>query len=336
MAAPYTLMGWLSGPCSPQNAARASSVRIQGHGCIALEGSSPGARALPPETLEIARGGGLAAMAAPPGATLAGFPGNSLHALCEAAAAQPVLRALDANAEQARAQPKSAPRSVARTPVPSPKAARTAGVAPPVHHLSAVPAAPPVPSRNAHLPQPTGSNWSILAVVASLVAVVFVGALFASVEVTVKAPGALRAPEGLRPVESAIAGAIANLEVRAGDEVSAGQLIAKLAVAQLDASLTSKRQELEAVKHQNALGEATDKAYSERIDTALRHRRQVLQSRARLNQELRAQRRDTLDRTRELVREGAGSRIRRCCCGCERPWWRGSPISWDGSSCASR
>jgi membrane fusion protein len=159
----------------------------------------------------------------------------------------------------------------------------------------------------ASLPQPTGSNWSILAVVASLVAVVFVGALFASVEVTVKAPGALRAPEGLRPVESAIAGAIAEVKVRAGDEVRAGQLIAKLAVAQLDASLTSKRQELEALEHQNALGEATDKAYSERIDTALRHRRQVLRSRSQLNQELRAQRRDMLDRTHELVREGAGS-----------------------------
>jgi membrane fusion protein len=159
----------------------------------------------------------------------------------------------------------------------------------------------------ARLPQPTGSNWGILAVVASLVTVVFVGAVFASVEVTVKAPGALRAPEGLRPVETAIAGAIAEVKVRAGEEVRAGQLIAKLAVAQLDASLTSKRQELEALKHQNALGEATDKAYSERIDTALQRRRRVLQSRSQLNQELRAQRRDMLDRTHELVREGAGS-----------------------------
>jgi multidrug efflux pump subunit AcrA (membrane-fusion protein) len=157
------------------------------------------------------------------------------------------------------------------------------------------------------LPQPTGSNWSILAIVASLIVMVFVGALFASVEVTVKAPGALRAPEGLRPVESAIAGAIAEVAVRAGDEVSAGQLIAKLAVAQLDASVTSKRQELDAVKQQNALGEATDEAYSERIDTALQRRRKVLQSRGQLNQDLRTQRRDLLDRTHELVRAGAGS-----------------------------
>jgi multidrug efflux pump subunit AcrA (membrane-fusion protein) len=157
------------------------------------------------------------------------------------------------------------------------------------------------------LPQPTGSNWGILAVVASLVIVLFVGALFASVEVTVKAPGALRAPEGLRPVESAIGGAIAEVSVHAGDEVSAGQLIARLAVAQLDASLTSKRQELEALKQQNALGEASDKAYAQRIDTALQGRRRVLQSRRQLNQELRAQRRDLLDRTHEAVREGVGS-----------------------------
>jgi len=136
---------------------------------------------------------------------------------------------------------------------------------------------------------------------------VLAGALFASVEVTVKAPGALRAPEGLRPVECAIAGAVAEVQVRAGDDVQAGQLIARLAVAQLDASLTSKRQELEAVKLQNALGEKTDKAYSERIDTALQRRRNVLQSRSRLNQQLRAQRRDLLDRTSELTREGAGS-----------------------------
>ncbi len=159
----------------------------------------------------------------------------------------------------------------------------------------------------ASLPQPTGSNWGVLVVVASLFVVLFGGALFATVEVTVKAPGALRAPEGLRPVESAIAGAIAEVEVRAGDEVVAGQLIAKLAVAQLDATLTAKRQELLAVKHQNALGEATDEAYAERISSALQRRRRVLQSRNQLNRKLLAQRRDLLDRTRELVRTGAGS-----------------------------
>jgi len=157
------------------------------------------------------------------------------------------------------------------------------------------------------LPKPSRTGWSLMAVVASLVVVAFAGALLASVEVTVKAPGALRAPEGLRAVESALAGAVTEVKVRAGDEVTEGQLIARLAVAQLDASLTSKRQELEALKQQNALGEQTDKAYTERIDTAIQRRRQVLKSRSQLNQELRAQRRDLLDRTRELVREGASS-----------------------------
>jgi membrane fusion protein len=202
------------------------------------------------------------------------------------------------------------PRTAAQSAKPPPAAVEPAAKAPAPEKLfrrEALDAQYGSNEPRTSLPQPTGSNWGILAVVASLVLVLFVGALFASVEVTVKAPGALRAPEGLRPVESAIGGAIAEVRVHAGDEVSAGQLIAKLAVAQLDASLTSKRQELEALKQQNALGEASDKAYAQRIDTALQRRRRVLQSRSQLNQELRAQRRDLLDRTHEAVREGVGS-----------------------------
>jgi HlyD family secretion protein len=317
MAAPYTLMGWLGRPPSPQNPVPGAFAPIQAHGCIALERSSFGARALSRKTLEGARGGRSAAAALPLEATLGAAPRNIPQALREPAAARPVLRALEAHAEQPRVQPASAPLPAAR-PVAAQGPTAVEAAAQPVE-----PAAKPAADRlfrrealqaqhgssepRASLPRPTGSNWGILAVVASLVSVVFVGALFASVEVTVKAPGALRAPEGLRPVESAIAGAIGEVQVHAGDQVSAGQLIVKLAVAQLDASLTSKRQELEAVKHQNALGEATDKAYSHRIDTALRHRRQVLQRRSQLNQTLRDQRRDLLDRTSELVREGAGS-----------------------------
>jgi HlyD family secretion protein len=238
-----------------------------------------------------------------------------------AQSSKPALRAITpAPVQRLSAAPAAAAPSANRHPAPAPAAeaaVKVAAAAAPASHAPA--AAERLFRREAlqaqqgsgeagqNLPKPTGSNWGILAVVASLVVVVFVGALFASIEVTVKAPGALRAPDGLRAVESALAGSVVEVKVRAGDEVTEGQLIVKLAVAQLDASLTSKRQELEALKHQNALGEQTDQAYSKRIETALRHRRNVLQSRRQLNHELRAQRRDLLDRTRELVREGAGS-----------------------------
>lgn len=314
MAAPYTLMGWLSRPSSLQNAAGSSAVRIQGHGCIAIESSFPGARALSSKALEGAVGGGLAAVAAPPDATLGTLQGHALQLLrAPAPAAPPAAPPAPASAIRAPAPPPPTP--ALQAPVAAEAAAQPAAPAEPpkapaAEHLfrrEALAAQYGSHEPRTSLPQPTGSNWGILVVVASLVIVVFAGALLASVEVTVKAPGALRAPEGLRPVESAIAGAIAEVEVRAGDEVKAGQLIAKLAVAQLDASLTAKRQELEALKHQNAMGEATDKAYAERIETALQRRRRVLHSRSQLNQELRAQRRDLLDRTHELVRHGASS-----------------------------
>ena len=63
---------------------------------------------------------------------------------------------------------------------------------------------------------------------ASLVALLFVGAALATVEVTAEAQGMLRAPKGLRPVASVLGGSLSEVLVQSGDQVQTGQVVARL------------------------------------------------------------------------------------------------------------
>jgi adhesin transport system membrane fusion protein len=157
------------------------------------------------------------------------------------------------------------------------------------------------------LPKPTAYAWSILTVVTSLALVIFIGALVAKVEVTVIAPGALRAPEGLRAVDSTLPGSVSDVLVHAGDEVDEGQVIAHLAVAQLEATLALREQELSTLRKESAHAEQADGEYAEQMSRALRQRKGVLQNRAGINRALKNQRADQLERMRESVRQGVAS-----------------------------
>jgi membrane fusion protein len=157
------------------------------------------------------------------------------------------------------------------------------------------------------LPQPTAYGWGILLLIGSLALFVFGGAAIAKVEVTVVASGALRAPEGLRAVASMLPGAVAEVLVKAGDEVREGQVLARLEVAQLEATLALREQELSVLQKESAAAQRADVEYSEQMARALRQRRSVLHRRVGINQTLRSQRKDQLERMSESVRQGVAS-----------------------------
>jgi multidrug resistance efflux pump len=157
------------------------------------------------------------------------------------------------------------------------------------------------------LPKPTTYGWGMLLVIASLTLFVFGGAALAKIEVTVVAAGALRAPQGLRAIAATLPGSVNEVLVRAGDEVQQGQVLARLDVAQLQATLNLRAQDLEVLQRESAAAERADREYAKQMEQALVQRRSVLQKRSGINRALRAQRKDQLDRMSESVRQGVAS-----------------------------
>jgi multidrug resistance efflux pump len=154
---------------------------------------------------------------------------------------------------------------------------------------------------------PKHGAWGMLVLLLSLVAAIFVGAALLSVEVTVRAPGALRAPNGLRSVESVISGAVTQVLVRAGDEVVANQVVARLEEAQLRATLTLRERELETLtRDTDAAAEADSSLFTQTTEAVL-HQRAALGRRSSIHQTQMRQRSAQLDNVRELRRHGVAT-----------------------------
>jgi multidrug resistance efflux pump len=160
---------------------------------------------------------------------------------------------------------------------------------------------------DAKLPKPSTYGWAILALIGSLALFIFGGAALAKIEVTVVAQGALRAPQGLRAIAATLPGSVAEVLVRAGDDVEAGQILARLDVAQLEATLTLREQELETLQRESAVAERADVEYAKQMERALLQRRGVLHKRSSINHALKSQRKDQLDRMSESVRQGVAT-----------------------------
>jgi membrane fusion protein len=154
---------------------------------------------------------------------------------------------------------------------------------------------------------PKSGAWGMLVLLLSLVAALFGGAALLSVEVTVRAPGALRAPNGLRSVESVISGPITQVLVRAGDEVATNQVVARLEEAQIRATLTLRERDLETLKKETAAAAEADAALFTQTTAAVLHQRAALGRRSNIHQTQMRQRAAQLDNVRELRRHGVAT-----------------------------
>lgn len=210
--------------------------------------------------------------------------------------------------QEHRAQPAPTPRPQASPAAPASTAAPMVASKRVLFRDAAMKAQNAVDEADVELPKPSGGAWGLLAVVASLVIVLFGGAAVAAIEVTVKAPGVLRAPEGLRSIEAALAGSVSEVLVRAGEYVEEGELVARLEGAQLQASLVSRKKELSLLQQEGAESATTDERLGKRTRSALYRRRDVLKSRAEINRVQREQRHVRLVQTHAMVVEGAASK----------------------------
>lgn len=275
------------------------------HGCAYLGADAP--PAIERQTLGNVVAGGVAARMSPP-APVAELSRTLAFGLARA----PVLP----HVVVARAEPAAPSSTPARVASSAPAAAPRRGSEPPrsppvnglfrrevldaLHGVSS-------PEAEAKLPKPSAYGWGVLLVLASLALFVFGGAAVAKVEVTVVAFGALRDPKGVRAVAATLAGTVAEVLVRAGDEVREGHVLARLELAQLEATLKLREQELAVLEKEATRAERADAVYSRQTSRALRRRRAVMRRRSSLNQAIENQRRDQLARMSESVREGVAS-----------------------------
>jgi multidrug resistance efflux pump len=155
--------------------------------------------------------------------------------------------------------------------------------------------------------EPKASSWSVLGLLLSLVAALFLGAGLLSVEVTVRAPGALRAPNGLRSVESVLSGAVTEILVQAGDEVAADQVVARLEETQLRATLTLREKELATLRHDTQEADAADAALLRQTTMAAEHQRTALSRRSSIHQTQLRQRSEQLSNLRAMRASGVAS-----------------------------
>ena len=155
--------------------------------------------------------------------------------------------------------------------------------------------------------EPKLGAWGVLALLLSLVAALFCGAGLLSVEVTVRAPGALRAPNGLRSVESVLSGALTEVLVQAGDEVTADQVVARLEETQLRATLTLRERELATLRHDTDEANRADASLLNQTTIAVQHQRAALARRGSIHENQLRQRSAQLENVRAMRDQGVAS-----------------------------
>jgi multidrug resistance efflux pump len=151
-------------------------------------------------------------------------------------------------------------------------------------------------------------TWSLLLLLLSLIGLSFACAALATVEVTAEAAGVLRAPNGLRPVASVLAGSITEVLVRGGDAVEAGQVVARLEATELRATLESRARELDIVRDDVTRADRHDREIETQTASAMRRRRAALEQRIAINSERLKQRRSQHEDLDTLVQRGGASR----------------------------
>lgn len=156
---------------------------------------------------------------------------------------------------------------------------------------------------------PKARSWGVLGLLISLVSLLFVGASVGRIEVTAEAPGVLRAPNGLRPLASLMAGSISDVLVQAGAPVEAGQVVVRLESAALRASLGNRLSELDLVRRDTRQATERDRQNEERATLAMQRRRLAILGRIQINQERLVQRRSQYLNFEQLMQQGGASQV---------------------------
>jgi membrane fusion protein len=224
----------------------------------------------------------------------------------------------DSNDVKAAAQPLEAklgqPRLIplealdAEPGVPKLPQAKPAGERPPLFRKAALDAHYGKTARLGSV-EPKAGAWSVLLLLTSLVGALFLGAGLLTVEMTVKAPGALRAPNGLRSVASVLSGAVTDVLLHAGDDVTVGQVVVRLEEMQLRASLTLREQELATLRHDTLAAARADEALIAETTLAVREQRAALERRRSINRAQLSQRAERLGSSRQMLQAGVASAV---------------------------
>ena len=157
------------------------------------------------------------------------------------------------------------------------------------------------------LPAVQGSRWLALTMLTTCVAILGATVYWGQVEITSKALGALRIQGGPRVVTAQAFGTVTLLDVAAGDQVQAGQTLARIESTDLRARVESSARQLEMLRKESKKVQRTTEELREHSVAALKQKKSLLWQRAKLTQEQEQARSLHAGRVRELERLGAAS-----------------------------
>jgi multidrug resistance efflux pump len=155
---------------------------------------------------------------------------------------------------------------------------------------AAVPSAA-VPTRSAPSTAPKGkspvasASWLrhlAMAFGATSLGVMCAAVAVSNVEVSARASGTLRLPNGVRPVSSLIAGSVTDVFVRPGDLVEEGEAVVRLEAAELGQGLIKRQRDLTSLEQDTLEAEAAEREFVVRARSALMERRSALGRRIEL------------------------------------------------------
>ncbi len=107
-------------------------------------------------------------------------------------------------------------------------------------------------------------TWALLLALLSLLATALLASIFGRVEVNGRGRAILRPRSGIRVVIAKVEGTVGRIEVRSGQEVKAGDVLARIEAPPVQAQLLEARRQLEAVRGQFRVTAALqDRAHAE-------------------------------------------------------------------------
>lgn len=155
------------------------------------------------------------------------------------------------------------------------------------------------------LPTIGNGRWAILGFLISAATLGAAALYFGKVEVTAVAPGAIVIQGGPRPVVSQVSGPVAELLAATGDHVTAGQPLARIDAAELEARKERSAAQLALITRENERLDAESSRLFQGVVAALKQKRALLAARASLKRQSRDARALQATNIGTLASEGA-------------------------------